>query len=63
MITEPQKLELKCKSCVHLFINHVFNCVDRVLQKHPGLMEFYAQNEELCKVVGLVDLQEGPQNQ
>ena len=36
---------------------------DRVLQKHAGLMDFFMENEELCTVQNLVDLQDGPQNQ
>ena len=41
----------------------LFLSTDRVLQKHAGLMDFFMENEELCTVQNLVDLQDGPQNQ
>ena len=72
MISEHQKLELKCKFLlVFLFIFQVLTqcaffvsvATDRVLQKHAGLMDFFMENEELCTVQNLVDLQDGPQNQ
>ena len=65
MITETQKLELKCKyslsrSRITEVRDTLLASLDRVLQKHPGIMDFFMENEDLCKVQNLYDLQDGP---
>ena len=71
MITETQKLELKCKcdqptseiSSKHWLTMFLFLTADRVLQKHQGLMDFFMEHEEMCTVAGLWQLENAPHNQ
>ena len=39
------------------------NIVDRVLQKHQGLMDFFMEHEDMCTVSGLWQLENAPHNQ